>query len=69
MRTGLWPDADEEHARDIDAYFANASRVLATFVTDRGDGSLAGFLEAGTRAYAEDCESSPVAFHRGLVGR
>lgn len=32
------------------------------FVVDRGDGSLAGFVEAGSRPYAEGCESSPVGY-------
>jgi aminoglycoside 6'-N-acetyltransferase I len=32
------------------------------FVVDRGDGSLAGFVEAGSRPYAEGCETSPVGY-------
>ncbi|MGH7624340.1 MAG: GNAT family N-acetyltransferase [Gemmatimonadaceae bacterium] len=32
------------------------------FVADRGDGSLAGFVEVGVCPYAEGCESSPVGY-------
>ncbi len=32
------------------------------FVVDRGDGSLAGFVEACSRPYAEGCETSPVGY-------
>ena len=32
------------------------------FVLDRGDGKLAGFVEAGTRAYADGCDTSPVGY-------
>lgn len=32
------------------------------FVIDRGDGRLGGYVEVGTRAYAEGCDSSPVAY-------
>ena len=32
------------------------------FVVDRGDGRLAGFVEAGSRLYAEGCDSSPVGY-------
>jgi aminoglycoside 6'-N-acetyltransferase I len=35
------------------------------FVVERSDGKLGGFLEAGTRKYAEGCKSSPVGFIEG----
>ena len=37
----------------------------ATFVAVRPDGSLCGFVEVGTRAYAEGCLTSPVGFIEG----
>jgi aminoglycoside 6'-N-acetyltransferase I len=37
-------------------------RDAAVFVVDRGDGRLAGFVEAGTRAYADGCDTSPVGY-------
>ncbi len=38
---------------------------IAVPVADRGDGSLAGFVEIGSRSYAEGCESSRVACLEG----
>lgn len=38
---------------------------VAVLVADRGDGSLAGFVEIGSRPYAEGCETSPVAYLEG----
>ena len=32
------------------------------FVAERADGSLAGFVEVGTRPYADGCDSSPVGY-------
>jgi aminoglycoside 6'-N-acetyltransferase I len=32
------------------------------FVLDRADGSLAGFVEAGSRPYAEGCDTTPVGY-------
>ena len=38
---------------------------LAVIVADRGNGSLAGFVEVGARNYAEGCASTPVAYLEG----
>jgi aminoglycoside 6'-N-acetyltransferase I len=35
---------------------------IGLFVIARDDGRLGGYVEAGTRDYAEGCDSSPVAF-------
>ena len=32
------------------------------FVAERADGSLAGFVEVGTRPYADGCDTSPVGY-------
>src|SRR5690242_17786874 len=32
------------------------------FVTERPDGALAGFVEVGTRPYADGCDTSPVGY-------
>lgn len=65
LRCLLWPE-DEigEHKGDITEYFAKSAPNLVTFVMDCGD-RLGGFVEAGTRAYAADCDSSPVAYLEG----
>jgi aminoglycoside 6'-N-acetyltransferase I len=60
MRLALWPDCDDS---DIDPWFARAD--AATFVAERGDGSLGGFVEVGARPYAEGCQSSPVGYVEG----
>ena len=61
MRYALVPADDHEH--EIAEYFEGRYPTpLMTFVADRGDGKLAGFVEVGTRSYAEGCESSPVGY-------
>ncbi len=69
MREALWPSEPvgrgDEHDREIAAFFATADPALSTFVAVRPDGSLGGFLEAGTRPYADGCDSSPVGYIEG----
>ena len=65
MRTALWPEYPDDHPPEIDEFFANPSTNLATFVAEDGHGTLCGFLEAGTRPYAEGCLSSPVGYIEG----
>ena len=36
-----------------------------SFVADRGDGTLGGFVEAGLRKYADGCDTSPVGYIEG----
>lgn len=60
MRLALWPDCSDA---DIDPWFARED--AATFVAERADGSLCGFVEVGSRPYAEGCESSPVGYVEG----
>jgi aminoglycoside 6'-N-acetyltransferase I len=55
MRHLLWPDEADEHGAEIDAFLAAGDPSLATFVLARPDGRLGGFLEAGSRPYAEGC--------------
>jgi aminoglycoside 6'-N-acetyltransferase I len=47
----MFPDADDPFGADV-----------AWFVVDRGDGRLGGYVEVGTRPYAEGCDTSPVAY-------
>jgi aminoglycoside 6'-N-acetyltransferase I len=62
MRDALWPA--EDHAREIDRYFAAAVRepleVLIAF-----DEEAIGFVELSIRPYAEGCETDRVAFVEG----
>ena len=68
MRARLFSNPDPQ---EIDDWFDAAdsggtSRVgVAVIVADRGDGSLAGFVEIGSRNYAEGCETTPVAYLEG----
>lgn len=47
----LFPDADDPFGPGV-----------TWFVLDRGDGRLGGYVEVGTRAYADGCDTSPVAY-------
>lgn len=68
MRAALYSDPPID---EIDAWLDAAEDGgthpvgVAVLVADRGDGSLAGFVEIGSRNYAEGCESSPVAYLEG----
>ena len=64
MRHLLWPH-EIEIAESADEVYAGRSMVKGVFVADRGGGRLGGFIEIGERAYAEGCETSPVAFIEG----
>jgi len=64
MRLALWPeDTPKKHCIEMDEIFAD--RLQSVFVVKRSNGKLGGFLEAGTRAYAEGCMSSPVGYIEG----
>ena len=68
MRSQLYPNVDPA---EIDGWFDAADGGgthlvgVAVFVADRGDGTLAGFVEIGSRNYAEGCETTPVAYLEG----
>jgi aminoglycoside 6'-N-acetyltransferase I len=51
LARAMFPDAADPFGRDVE-----------WFVIDRGDGRLGGYVEVGTRPYAEGCDSSPVAY-------
>lgn len=64
MRQTLWPDEIEHLSfKEMDAILADP--MMPVFVAVRPDGRLGGFLEAGTRKYAEGGESSPVGYIEG----
>ena len=64
MRIALWP---EEPAAAYDGEMrAWHDRADAhVFVAVRPDGSLCGFVEVGSRPYAEGCDTSPVGYIEG----
>ncbi len=69
MRRLLWPH-EIEMEESADEIYAGRSMVKQVFVHARegratGPTLLGGFIEIGERAYAEGCETSPVAFIEG----
>jgi aminoglycoside 6'-N-acetyltransferase I len=59
LRDALMPA--EDNAREIDEFFA-AQAEYGVFVIARSAGGLGGFVEVGTRDFAEGCSTSPVAY-------
>ena len=61
MSGALFPhhsDAEEEAA--MRALLARAD--AAVFVAERPDGSVCGYVEVGSRPYADGCDTSPVGY-------
>src|SRR5262249_3365824 len=48
---------------DMSAWLARPD--TAVLVAERAEGGLCGFAEAGTRPYADGCQTSPVAYLEG----
>ena len=67
MRLALWPDETAaDHLAEMEEQVSSeGDRPTAVFVAAAGDGRLCGFVEVGTRPYAEGCDSSPVGFLEG----
>ena len=64
MRLLLWPDeASADLAEEMDRMLEDP--LMPVFVLERPDRGLGGFLEAGTRKFAEDCHTSPVGYIEG----
>ena len=64
MRDRLWPNSPDDHVQEIDAFFSRPQGGV-TFVVDRPDGGLCGFIEMSLRTYAEGCRTSPVPYIEG----
>jgi aminoglycoside 6'-N-acetyltransferase I len=64
MRLALWPD-EASAGSDAEMRALHAQTDARVFVALRLDGSLCGFAEAGTRRYAEGCDTSPVGYIEG----
>jgi aminoglycoside 6'-N-acetyltransferase I len=64
MRLLLWPEAGEVDLRsEMEAMLADP--MTPVFILERAGGGLGGFLEAGTRKYAEGCATGPVGYIEG----
>jgi aminoglycoside 6'-N-acetyltransferase I len=61
MDLALFPgDEFEDIETDMRALLARSD--AAVFIAERPDGSACGYVEVGSRAYADGCRSSPVAY-------
>lgn len=63
MRMLLWPDSTPE---EVDELLARPHDAYAVLVAEGEGGRLCAFAEVGTRAYAEGCDTSPVAYLEGI---
>ena len=64
MRSALWKDARREELAD-EMNKMLGDQTAPVFVAVRPDGRLGGFVEAGTRKYADGCETGPVGYIEG----
>ena len=64
LRACLWPDLRENPNSEAEARGWLAREDAAVFVLE-SEANLDGFVEVGERAYADGCDTSPVAFLEG----
>jgi aminoglycoside 6'-N-acetyltransferase I len=64
MRQALWPEYDE-HQEDLEQYLSGKKPNYQVMVAKTAQGKTCGFIEVGSRSYAEGCETSPVAYIEG----
>jgi aminoglycoside 6'-N-acetyltransferase I len=61
MSVALFPDENVDGlARGMREFRTRSDAEV--FIIEREDGSIAGFVETGSRPYADGCDSSPVGF-------
>ena len=61
MSMALFPHhTEEDHADDMRRLRERDD--AAVFIAERPDGSVCGFVEAGTRPYVDGCDTSPVGY-------
>jgi aminoglycoside 6'-N-acetyltransferase I len=64
MRQTLWTDDDTLEV-GVEAHFVAPKPDVIVLVAEDASGKLIGFVEVGTRAYAEACKASPVGYLEG----
>ena len=63
MRNILWPDSLEVHRKEIGEYFAGTSiDIVESFVLERANGLLSGFIELNIRNFAEGSRSPQIPY-------
>lgn len=60
MELALFPEAGTDEESWMRQLLMRTD--AAVFVAERDDGSVCGFVEAGTRPYADGCDASPVGY-------
>ena len=64
MRHLLWPDVEpDDLLEEMDRVLVDP--LMPVFVLQRPDGTLGGFIEVGTRKYADGCATAPVGYIEG----
>jgi len=65
MSVALFPDyTADDLAKGMREFRARSDGEV--FIGEREDGSVAGFVEVGSRPYADGCETSPVGYIEAL---
>jgi aminoglycoside 6'-N-acetyltransferase I len=62
MEYALFPEAKEDQAHETWMRRLLTQADAAVFVAERADESVCGFVEVGTRPYADGCDTSPVGY-------
>lgn len=66
LRDALWPGSPDDHRQEIAEYFDRASDASVCLLAETSGSGPVGFVEAGLRAYAEGCRTSPVGYVEGI---
>lgn len=69
LRGLLWPDETGAHEADVASFLAGRLPVPQAVLVAGRDGGVVGFAELSLRAYAEGCQTSPVAYLEGWFVR
>ena len=65
-RTLLWPDTDDGHLAEIEAYFSGVSiDIEKTFVIENSSSEVVGFIELNIRNFAEGSREPKVPYVEG----
>jgi aminoglycoside 6'-N-acetyltransferase I len=67
LRTLLWPDGAEDHAQEIDAFFAGKlDEPAAVFLAQDGEGRVLALLELAIRSELLEMKNERIGYVEGL---
>lgn len=66
LRQSLWPECSPERHRGEMAAIRRQRQTATVMLAVNHAGEVVGFVEVALRAFAEGCDSSPVAYLEGL---